>query len=93
MAFRFLDFRVGQSCAFVFAEVADYSPDLSPQKNVWRCAQGTRRDHRKDRDSFQVFEERELEACRAYSFGGKLVGSRAKRMKLLLEKEGANIGK
>ena len=53
----------------------------------------TRRDDKKDRGSFQAFEKRVLEACRAYSFGGKLVGSRAKRMKLLLEKEGANIGK
>ena len=77
----------------MFAEVAEYLPDLSPQKNVWRCAEGTRPDHRKDRDSFQVFEERELEACRAYAFGGNLVGSRAKRMKLLIEKEGASIGK
>lgn len=48
---------------------------------------------RRDRDSFQFFKKRVLEACRAYSFGGKLVGSRAKRMKLPVEKEGANIGK
>ena len=39
------------------------------------------------------FFEKVFEACRAYSFGGKLVGSRAKRMKLLIEKEGASIGK
>ena len=39
------------------------------------------------------FLGRVLKACRAYPFGGKLVGSMAKRMKLLLEKEGANIGK
>ena len=56
-------------------------------------AEETRRDDKKDSDSFEVFEKRVLEACTAYSFGGKLVGSRAKRMKLLIEKEGANIGK
>ena len=39
------------------------------------------------------FLRRVLKACRAYPFGGKLVGSMAKRLKLLLEKEGANIGK
>ena len=77
----------------MFAEVAGYSPDLNPPGNVWRCAEETRRDDKKDRGSFQAFEKRVLEACRAYSFGGKLVGSRAKRMKLLIEKEGASIGK
>jgi hypothetical protein len=34
-----------------------------------------------------------LKACKDYPFGGKLVGSMAKRMKLLLDKKGANIGK
>ena len=77
----------------MFAEVAGDPPDLNPQENVWACAEETRRDDEKDRDSFEVFQKRVLKACRAYSFGEKLVGAMAKRMKLLLEKEGANIGK
>ncbi len=82
--------ELGPSC---LPKWPGYSPDLNPQENVWACAEETRRDDEKDRDSFEVFEKRVLEACRAYPFGGKLVGSMAKRMKLLLEKEGANIGK
>ena len=77
----------------MFAEVTGYSPDLNPQENVCACAEETRRDDEKDRDSFEVFEKRVLEACRVHPSGGKLVGSMAKHMKLLLEKEGVNIGK
>ena len=86
---------------FAFAKLAfpclpkspGFLPELNTQENVWACAGETRRDDEKDRDSFEVVEKRVLEACRAYPFGGKLVGSMAKRMKLLLEKESANIGK
>ena len=82
--------KVGLSC---LPKWPGYSPDLNPRKNVWACAEETRRDGEKDRDSFEVFKKRVLEACWAYPSGGELVGSMAKRMKLLLEKEGANIGK
>ena len=63
------------------------------QENVCARAEETLRDDEKDGDSFEVFQGRVLKACKASSIGGKLVGSMAKRMKLPLEKEGANIGK
>ena len=66
---------------------------MNRQENIWACAEETRRDDEKNRDKFEVFEKQVLEASRAYPSGGELVGSMAKRMKLLLEKEGANIGK
>ena len=82
--------EVGLSCV---PKWPGYSPDLNPQENVWAWAEETLRENEKDRDSFEVFQERVLTACRDYPFGGKLVGSMAKRMKLLLERKGANIGK
>ena len=82
--------EVGLSC---LPKWPGYSPDLNPQENVWAWAEETLRDDEKDMDSFEAFQKRVLKSCRAYPFGGKLVGSMAKRMKLLLEKEGANIGK
>ena len=101
MSFRILVWLAARFLKFAFAKFGlscllkrpGHSPDLNPQENVWACAEETRRDDEKDRDSLEVFEKRVLEACRAYLSGGKLVGSMAKRMKLLLEKEGANIGK
>jgi len=82
--------EVGLSC---LPKWPGYSPDLNPQENVWAWAEETLRDDEKDNDSFEVFQGRVLKACREYPFGGKLVGSMAKRMKLLLDKKGANIGK
>lgn len=70
-----------------------YSPDLNPQENVWAWAEERLREIEKDSDSFDVFQTRVIQACRAYPYGNKLVGSMAKRMRLLVEKEGANIGK
>ena len=82
--------EVGLSC---LPKWPGYSPDLNPQENVWAWAEETLRDDEKDQDTFEVFQKRVLKACREYPFGGKLVGSMAKRMKLLLDKQGANIGK
>ena len=70
-----------------------YSPDLNPQENVWAWAEERLRTQEKDSDSFEVFQKRVLDACRAYPYAGKLVGSMAKRMALLKDRSGANIGK
>lgn len=82
--------EVGLSC---LPRWPGYSPDLNPQENVWAWAEETLRDDEQIKDSFEVFQKRVLKACKDYPFGGKLVGSMAKRMKLLLDKKGANIGK
>ena len=82
--------EVGASC---LPKWPGYSPDLNPQENVWAWAEETLRDQERDKDSFEVFQKRVLKACNDYPFGGKLVGSMAKRMTLLLDKKGANIGK
>ena len=66
--------KVGLSC---LPKRPGHSPDLNPQENVWACAEETRRDDAKERDSFEVFEKRVLEASRAYPSGGELVGSMA----------------
>ena len=77
--------KVGRSCS---QEWPGYSPDLNPQESVRALAEETLR-----HDEKNVFPKRVLKASRVYLSRGKLVGSMAKRMKLFLEKEGANIGK
>ena len=70
-----------------------YSPDLNPQENVWAWAEERLREKEADGDSFETFKKRVVTACRAYPHAGKLVGGMAKRVKLLLEKHGGNVGK
>ena len=72
-----------------------YSPDLNPQENVWARAEEDLRALEGEDDSFEDFQKTVLTATKAYpkKFAVKLVGSMAKRMKLVLTKKGANIGK
>ena len=82
--------QVGASC---LPKWPGYSPGLNPQENVWAWAEETLREQERDKDSFEVFQKRVLKARNDYPCGGKLVASMAKRMTLLLDKKGANIGK
>ena len=70
-----------------------YSPDLNPQENVWAWAEERLRDLEKGGVTFETFQCRVLDACKQYPHASKLIGGMAKRIKLLLEKGGANIGK
>ena len=70
-----------------------YSPDLSPQENVWAWAEERLREKETDGDSFETFKKRVVVACRAYPHADKLVGGMAKRVKLLMEKHGGSVGK
>ncbi len=51
------------------------------------------REKEADGDSSETFKKRVVAACRAYPHADKLVGGMAKRVKLLLEKHGGNVGK
>ena len=62
---------------------------------MWAVAEEKLRSLEKDRDTFATFQQKVIKAVQAYppESAKKLVGSMAKRMKLLIEKEGASIGK
>ena len=77
----------------VFPGWCGYSPDLNPQENVWQWAEDALRDAEQDDDSFEVFQQRALRACKRYPYGEKLVPGVTKRMQLLVDKEGCHIGK
>ena len=70
-----------------------YSPDLNPQENVWAWAEERLREEEEDDDTFEDFQTRVVDACKAYPYAEKLVGSMSKRMQLLKDRQGANIGK
>ena len=70
-----------------------YSPDLNPQENVWAWAEEHLREKEANGDSLEAFTKRVVAACRAYPHADKLVGGMAKRVKLLFEKHGGNVGK
>lgn len=70
-----------------------YSPDLNPQENVWAWAEERLCESERPQDSFEVFQRRAVVACNEYPFATKLVGSMAKRVRLVLERGGASIGK
>ena len=87
-----------RTCLHVRSERANlgdlgYSPDLNPQENVWSWAEERLREIEKDTDTFNDFQAKVLRSCQEYPHGKKLIGGMSKRMKLLLEKGGANIGK
>ena len=71
-----------------------YSPDLNPQENVWAWAEHAVRkleDQDSDSMSFNDFKVHVLKGCKAYTGGGKLIPSMAKRMILLIEAKGGMI--
>ena len=70
-----------------------YSPDINPQENVWSWAEGELRKRELQRDTFSTFQKKCLSAVNAYPSKAKLVGSMAKRCRLLAERKGKNIGK
>ena len=69
-----------------------YSPDLNPQENVWPWAEQRLRELERPHDTFEQFKGRVLTAVEAYPHGGLIAGM-AKRVKELVERKGANIGK
>ena len=77
----------------VFPKWPGYSPDLNPQENVWAWAEPDLRENEKLRDTFEVFQERLLKTCKAYPHGRKLMDGLPKRMRLVVDREGRNIGK
>jgi hypothetical protein len=77
----------------VFPKWPGYSPDLNPEENVWAWSEPDLRKNEKPRDSFEVFQQRLLKTCKAYPDGHKLIAGMPKRMRLVVDKEGANIGK
>ena len=70
-----------------------YSPDLNPQENVWPWCEPRLRCLEKKRDTFPTFQKRCLQAVKDYPAKGKLVGSMAKRVRMVLDKNGAMIDK
>lgn len=70
-----------------------YSPDLNPQEHVWAGAEISLRAAEKRKDTFETFQKRCLQAVKEYKGAGKLVGSMAKRMKMVIEQTGAMIKK
>ena len=70
-----------------------YSPDLNPQENVWAWAENKLRELESSDNSFKVFEKLCLKAVGQYPSKDKLIGSMAKRVKLLLERQGAMLPK
>ena len=68
-----------------------YSPDLNPQENVWAWAEPYLRTLETDKDTFATFQQKTLKAVRAYPSGEKLVGSMAKRCKLVIEGKGKMV--
>ena len=77
----------------VFPGWPGYSPDLNPQENVWAEAEILLRQKEKSSDTFAQFQNHVLKSVAAYPHSNKLVGSMAKRMKLLVKEKGQNIGK
>ena len=70
-----------------------YSPDLNPQEHVWKEAEERLRQKEHDSDTFEMFQRRCVDAVKKYSASSRLVGSMAKRMRLVIEKHGAMIEK
>ena len=77
----------------VFPKWPGYSPDLNPQENVWAWTEPDLRKSENLRDTFETFQGRLLKTCKAYPHGHKFIEGMAKRMRLVIDKEGANIGK
>jgi hypothetical protein len=70
-----------------------YSPDLNPQENVWDWAEKELRTMKCSSDTFATFGKKCVKAVEKYPGSDKLIGSMAKRMRILVEGQGKNIGK
>jgi hypothetical protein len=77
----------------IFPEWPKYSPDLNPQENVWAWAEQKLRKIEKSGEPFEVFRKKILKAVRAYPSAEKLVGSMAKRCRMVLDAQGAMLQK
>jgi hypothetical protein len=77
----------------VFPNWPGYSPDLNPQENVWAWCEPDLRKHEKMHDTFETFQKRLLTTCKSYTDGHKLIAGMPKRMRLVIDREGRNIGK
>ncbi len=79
----------------VFPGWPSYSPDLNPQENVWTVAEEKLRELEEDDDDFDMFKKRLLSAVKAYPTASakKMVPGMSHRMQLVVDKQGANIGK
>ena len=60
---------------------------------MWPGAEKNLRAASKKRDTFATFQQRCLKAVRDYKGGDKLVGSMAKRMRMVVDLKGAMIDK
>ena len=69
------------------------SPDLNPQEHVWGWAEEKLRELETTGMPFSAWRLKCLEAVKAYPSKQKLVGSMAKRVKMLIHKKGIAIGK
>ena len=68
-----------------------YSPDLNPQENVWSWAEKKLRELETSSVAFPAFQQLCLKATKEYPAKAKLVGSMAKRVKMLLDRKGAML--
>ncbi len=70
-----------------------YSPDLNPQENVWAWAEPKLRTLETNRTTFSEWQQKCIQAVNAYPAKGKLVGSLAKRVSMLLDSKGIMLPK
>ena len=77
----------------IFPDWPKYSPDLNPQENVWAWAEPKLRQLEKPGESFETFRKKALKAVLAYPAAEKLVGSMAKRCRMVIDAQGAMLPK
>ncbi len=70
-----------------------YSPDLNPQEHVWAWAEPRLRKLEKNNDTFEQFKKRTLKATTDYPSAEKLIGSMAKRCKMVSDRKGGMLPK
>ena len=68
-----------------------YSPDLNPQENVWSWAEKKLRELETKQMTFPAWQQKCVQAVNAYPAKDKLVGGMAKRVSMLLDREGAML--
>ena len=68
-----------------------YSPDLNPQENVWAWAEPRLRELETDTTSFPDWTKLCLQAVKAYPSKEKLVATLAKRVEMLLDRNGSML--